>query len=87
MKRKDIETIGVRTVYIDGDKRGESEIVTVDTEGNPVAVGTIEATSTGKTEMFDISGRRVSGAAANGVIIKRTTLGDGTVRVEKIMRH
>ncbi|MBQ7685241.1 MAG: FIVAR domain-containing protein [Bacteroidaceae bacterium] len=38
-----------------------------------------------RTELFDLSGRRVNGSA-RGVLIRRTTLGDGSVRTNKIMK-
>ena len=87
LKCKDIETIGVRSLYIDGENRGESEIVTVDIYGDPVSVGQTVITPSTKTELFDIDGRRISGNVNVGVTIKRTTLSDGSVQVEKIIRR
>ncbi|MDE6561143.1 MAG: hypothetical protein K2K75_07170 [Muribaculaceae bacterium] len=85
-KRKDIETIGIRALYIDGDIRGESEIVTVNTEGELVSVDSIVSNSVSKNEMFDLSGRRIASGARNGIFIKRTTMEDGSVRTEKVIR-
>ncbi|MDE7351142.1 MAG: hypothetical protein K2N25_08745 [Muribaculaceae bacterium] len=85
-KRKDIKTIGVRALYIDGDIRGESEVVTVNTLGEPVSVGDLSAASKVRTEMFDLNGRKVSGRAASGILLKRTTMSDGSIRTEKIVR-
>ncbi len=87
LKRKDIETVGVRAVYIDGDTRAESEIVTVTNTGEPVSVAFNKATSEKKTEYFDVNGRRISGKANQGVIIKRTTYSDGSINVEKVIKH
>ncbi len=87
LKRKDVETVGVRALYIDGDTRAESEIVTVTNTGEPLSVKLSDANSVSKTELFDINGRKVSSAAAEGVIIKRSTLTDGSIKVEKIIRH
>lgn len=86
LKRKDIETIGVRALYIDGEIRGESEIVTVNTLGETVSVGEIPSASKVKTEMFDLNGRKVSVGAATGIFLKRTVMSDGSVRTEKIVR-
>ncbi|MDE5998023.1 MAG: hypothetical protein K2G77_07430, partial [Muribaculaceae bacterium] len=87
LKRKDIETIGIRALYIDGKTRAESEIVTVNTLGEPTSVGQTVITPSTKTELFDIGGRRISGNVNVGVTIKRTTLSDGSVQVEKIIRR
>ena len=85
-KRKDIETIGVRAVYIDGAIRAESGIVTVNTYGEPVAVGELNSMSKARTEMFDLNGRKVSGNATDGIFIKRTVMSDGSVHTEKVVR-
>ncbi len=87
LKRKDIETIGVRALYIDGEIRGESEIVTVNTLGETVSVGQMGMTSGAKTELFDLNGRKISRPVNNGVTVKRTTLEDGSVRVEKLIKR
>lgn len=84
-KRKDIETIGIRALYIDGDIRGESEIVTVNTDGEPVSVGSTVINSISKTEMFDLNGRKISSRPTNGIFIKRTIHEDGTIRTEKVV--
>ena len=85
-KRKDIETIGIRALYIDGEIRGESEIVTVNTEGDPVSVGEIASKSTGCVEMYDLNGRKVSSGITNGIFIKRVIESDGSIRTEKLVR-
>ncbi len=87
LKRTDVETVGVRSVYIDGDTRAESEIVTVTNTGDPVSVAINNASSASKTEFFDINGRRISSTATDAIIIKRTVLSDGNIKVEKITRH
>ena len=85
-KRKDIETIGVRAVYIDGEIRGESEIVTVNTLGETVSAEGIRSETKISTEMFDLNGRKVSGNAADGIFLRRTAMGDGSIHTEKIVR-
>ena len=85
-KRKDIETIGVRALYIDGEIRGESEIVTVNTLGETVSVDGLQSQTKVSTETYDLNGRKVSGKAANGIFLKRTVMGDGSIRTEKIIR-
>lgn len=89
LKRKNVETIGVRSVYIDNGNRGESETVTVTNAGLPVggdSVTSISATAEPTTEYFDINGRKVTVDGASGIIVKRTILGDGTAVTEKIVR-
>ena len=86
-KRTDIETVGVRAVYIDGDIRAESEIVTISSSGEITSVGELNRPVTSMIEYFDINGRKVSGSSQNGIIIKRTTLNDGSIRIEKLMKH
>ncbi|MDE6291015.1 MAG: hypothetical protein K2M16_05740 [Muribaculaceae bacterium] len=87
LKRKDIETIGVRALYIDGAIRGESEIVTVNTFGEPVSVDQTGVSTIAKTELFDINGRRISRYVNDGVTLKRITHSDGSVSVEKVIKH
>ncbi len=86
-KRKDIETVGVRAVYIDGEIRGESETVAVTTTGEPSSVGACNSIATSNTDFFDIHGRKVSGSSQHGIIIKKTTLKDGSIHVEKLMKR
>lgn len=89
LKRTDVQTIGIRTLYIDGDIRAESEIVTVNTNGEPVegsSVGQLNTTSHATVEYFDLTGRKVSPAHADGILIRRITMPDGTVRTEKSVR-
>ncbi|MDE5585983.1 MAG: hypothetical protein K2I92_06535 [Muribaculaceae bacterium] len=87
LKRKDIETIGVRALYIDGETRAASGIVTVNALGEPVSVGQSAMSPASKTEFFDINGRKISGELKDGVIVKRSTLSDGSIKVEKIIKH
>lgn len=82
-KRSDIETIGVRAVYIDGDIRAESQTVTVDTNGEPVGVSAIGTSAVSVSEIYDLNGRRISGHPGKGVFIKRSILSDGSTRTEK----
>lgn len=88
-RRADIETIGVRAVYIDGDLRYESETVTVTNTGEPVggnSIGSIPENDRNTTEYFDLTGRRVSGSTKSGIMLRRTVLNNGSAVVEKIMR-
>lgn len=71
------DTIGVQGVYIDGDDVYRSEIVTVDVPKPepPVvdpddAIEEISGAATGSVEMFDLSGRKVSGSAKGIVIVR-----------------
>lgn len=87
-KAQGIETVGVRALYIDGDKRGESQIVTVDKEGNPVdGVSNIyDDCIGGVKEYYDLFGRRVTGSEGGTVIIERTIGKNGKVETRKIIR-
>ena len=87
LKRKDIKTIGVRSVYIDGDIRAEGEIVTVNTEGEIVSVAQTNASYPSKTEYFDINGRKIANPAKGSLILKRITSADGNVNVEKLIKN
>ncbi len=89
-KRNDIQTVGVRAVYIEGDIRGESEIITVTNTGEPVDGSSVRFSTMerqGNTEYFDITGRKISNPSKGSVIVKRTTSADGSVNVEKIIKH
>lgn len=86
-KRFDIETVGVRAVYIDGDIRAESETVTVTNTGEPVSVALTTDSKASKTEYFDISGRKIANPAKGSLILKRTTSSDGNVSVEKLIKN
>lgn len=83
LKRKDIETLGVRTVYIDGDLRAESKTVTVDTNGDTVGVSAIGTSTAEVSEIYDLNGRKISELPGKGVFIKRSILSDGSTRTEK----
>lgn len=85
LKRKDIETIGVRAVYIDGDIRAESEIVTVNTLGETVSVGSLKSKSICVNELYDLNGMKMTGKPGHGIFLKRTVNGDGTIHTEKVI--
>ncbi len=86
IKCKDVETIGVKAVYIDGNIRAESNVVTVTNTGEPVAVTMIDSNDTVKTEYFDLTGRKLSSMPQNGIFLKRTIFGNGSERTEKIAK-
>lgn len=86
LKRQDVETIGVRAVYKDGDTRAESEIVTVTNTGDPVGVATVASGNVVKTEYIDLFGRKTNGADNAGVVLKRTYFENGSVSTEKVMK-
>ena len=53
---------------------------------NPVGVNQVVATAKAvRSEYFDLAGRRVS-SAQPGIVIRRTTYADGTVRSEKVLK-
>lgn len=83
---EEIRTIGVRAICIEGEHRGESPVVTVDTEGNLIPEGIAETVSTMpvRTEWYDLGGRRIAGPEQGAVSIRRVIYADGTVKTEKI---
>ncbi|MBD5347891.1 MAG: hypothetical protein HDR84_01405 [Bacteroides sp.] len=85
---REIETVGVRALYIDGDIRGESEIVTVDKDGNPVlGVENIsDDSSVARTEYFDLFGRHIDRTAKGTVVIERKVFSNGSTQVKKVIR-
>jgi len=83
-RNKDIRKIGVRTVYIDGETRAESEIVSCEVGSS---VNDIEdASPVVNEEYFDVTGCRVAGHSEGSVVIKRVTREDGTVHTYKLVR-
>ncbi|MBD5275734.1 MAG: hypothetical protein HDS37_06490 [Bacteroides sp.] len=86
LKRKDVETIGIRAVYIDGEIRAESDIMTVNTLGEPLSAASLNQPYAKGTETFDINGRKVSESNGTGILIRRTTLSDGSIRTEKVIK-
>lgn len=80
---KDWTKIGVQSIYRGGGKENRSKVVYYD------KVTGIDATqATAKTvksvETFDLMGRKTANDA-NGLVIKRTTYTDGSVRVTKTL--
>lgn len=84
-RNKDIQTIGVRALYIDGSIRAESEIVTVDTDGNTVAVDEIGDAQVVATEYYDLSGCRVVSPAAGSISVCKSVLSNGSVKYSKVV--
>lgn len=81
-RNKDIKTIGVRALYIDGDIRGESEIVTVEAPGSSVE-GVFGDNEVKSVEFYDIAGRRLSAPVKGSIMIRRAIFSDGTVETTK----
>ncbi|MDE5813715.1 MAG: hypothetical protein K2H72_05460, partial [Muribaculaceae bacterium] len=72
-----ISTIGVQSVYRYDGKETRSEIVTLDLEADPDAVGAIEADKKiSDVKYYGIDGREVA-ELADGLFIKRVTFSDG----------
>ena len=74
----EIESLGVRSVYTVGGDTRMSEIATF-IPGQRSVEGIINDSDIKSVEYYDIAGRKVVGTT-NGVVIKRLTLKDGTVR-------
>lgn len=84
-RNKDIKKIGVRSVYIDGDLRAESDIVSWEIEGS--SVNDIEASSPiVSEEYFDVNGCRLDSPIPNTVVIKRVVRENGIVNTYKVIR-
>ncbi len=84
-KNKDIKKIGIRSLYIDGDTRAASEIVSWVIKGSNV--DDLEASSPiVSEEYYDVTGRRLASPVSNTVVIKRVTRENGTVETCKIVR-
>lgn len=81
-RNKNIKTLGVRAVYINGDIRGESEIVTVEVSDQGVE-DILNDKGVKSIEYFDMAGRRLTSPVKGAVMILRTTLNDGTVITDK----
>lgn len=78
------ETVGVRSVYKYEGVTTYSQQVYIYTDGN----GSVESISTAypvTTEYYDITGRRVS-KDAEGILVKRMILSDGTVKTIKLIK-
>ena len=82
-RNMDIKTIGLRSVYIDGDLRAESDIVTVDIEA--MSVEGLDAADTRAVEYFDMAGRSLVSPAAGTIAIRKTILSDGSVKFSKVV--
>lgn len=88
LRTQNVETVGVRAVYKDGDKRGESKIVAVDTDGNEVT-GINDISTSSETvvkEYFDMFGRKVNGIQPGTVTIERSIAPNGSVSTRKVIR-
>lgn len=87
LKGDGIKSIGVRAVYKDGDLREETAIVTIDENGEITGnVDIHESLATVSTEVFDITGCRISDGDSKGIRIRRLVLANGKVKVEKIIK-
>ncbi|MDE6379651.1 MAG: hypothetical protein K2L11_04195, partial [Muribaculaceae bacterium] len=81
-----ISTIGVQSVYRYDGKETRSEIVTIDVENDPDAVGTIDADKKiADVKYYSIDGREVA-APASGLFIKRVIFDDGATHTSKLLR-
>jgi hypothetical protein len=80
-----MKSLGVRMVYTTADgQKHYSKMSTLNVDFDGVEDITADKTVAGE-EYFDLSGRRISGAA-NGFAIKRTTYTDGTFATSKVIR-
>lgn len=83
------ERVGVQVIYRGGDEERVSNIVYSDGSVSQTSgINKISASQNGakRTEYFDLSGRRVSEAAAGQVIIKRTIDANGSVKTDKVVK-
>lgn len=80
------ETLGIRTLYKDGDRVIYSDIVYPEGFAPGSSVKTFgRNANVVKSEVFDLNGRRVSDAR-NGIFVVRQTTSDGEVIVNKVVK-
>ena len=79
---KDFDRIGVQAVYTGGGEEKRSDIVWYDIN---TGIESVKASAGQHSQYFDLQGRRVD-ANAKGVVIRKTTLSDGSVKTVKIVR-
>lgn len=78
--------VGIQAVYHNGDKVSESDIAeTVLVKGDSGIDDTMALREVSSVKYYDLAGREVS-ASTQGLLIRRTTFADGTVKTEKIVR-
>lgn len=85
---KDFKTIGVKAIYVDGSKRYESPLVTMDVASGNITTGinTVENDVAGKASAYyTLDGSRVS-APTNGIFIQKMTTTDGQTKTVKVAR-
>lgn len=80
---QDFNSLGVRAVYKNGDKEVFSPVSYL--PGYSALKGIQAGASVEQTEYFDLQGRRIA-EPSNGLFIRRSTLSDGTITTEKVMR-
>ena len=82
----DFATVGVQSIYTAGDEVNRSEIAFV---SNPNATGINELNGGAQvisTRYYDLTGRELTTAPANGIYLQRATYSDGTTSTVKVMR-
>ena len=78
-----ITTLGVQSVYRYNGEETRSEIVTLDLEADPDAVGTVNAgKKVASVKYYSLDGREMANPAA-GIFVKRVTFEDGSVATYK----
>ncbi len=78
------QRIGVQVFYRVGDVVNSSQLVWYDVNSADGVLPALAQQPAGRVEYFDVSGRRLDAASARGLVVRRTTLADGTRRVEKV---
>jgi len=78
------QRIGVQVFYRVGDVVNSSQLVWYDVNSADGVSPALAQQPAGRVEYFDVSGRRLDAASARGLVVRRTTLADGTRRVEKV---
>ena len=85
------DKLGLQTIYRGAGEERKSNIVWYDVKAYWAQVDGIDTdldninVEIKNAQYFDVLGRRVD-ASANGIVIKRVTLSDGTVKSEKVIR-
>jgi len=84
-RNKNIKKIGIQALYIDGEIRAASDIVSWTIDGS--SVDNLDASSpVVAEEYFDVNGCRIESTSSNTIVIKRVIRENGTVNTYKIVR-
>ena len=82
----DFTTVGVQSIYTAGDEENRSEIAFV-TNPNPTGISELtEGAQVIGTRYYDLTGRQLPTAPANGIYLQRVTYSNGTTATIKVVK-